>query len=248
LPTALAWDLWLAGTRPRSFKRFAYHRFNWRGWVDFGSGALGDIGSQLLSFPYDALALDAPERIERLHAVAGSAASYPQSSEVRFVCRSALLKNRVEIFWYDGTRLPHAGVLQQVQATLGRIPGTGVLLMGAKGSWLSTGSDCSQHYIGLNGSARMTDLEKHDLWVSAPKYLPRTGSREDYFLQAVRSGEEYDFNQSAQAALTKAILTGALAQRMGGALNWRDRKGRFSDNDAANRLLAPNLQPGWEYF
>jgi len=243
VPSALAWDLWLAGTRPRSFKRFAYHKFNWRGWTDFGSGALGDIGCQLLSFPYEVLELDAPESIERLHAVAGSEASYPQSSELRFVCRSARQKNRIEIFWYDGNRLPRAEILQQAQATLGRVPGTGVLLMGEKGSWLSSGSDCSQHYLGLNGSARMTDFEKHDLWVSAPEYLPRTGTRQECFLHAVRSGKDYDFNQTAQPALMKAILAGALAQRMGGLLNWKDRKGRFDDNDAANLLLSPRLQP-----
>ncbi len=248
VPATLAWDLWLAGAAPRPYKRFAYHKFNWRGWTAFGSGALGDIGPQLLSFPFKALGLSAPERVERLHADGGSAVSYPRSSAVRLLCHSAFQKNRVELFWYDGGRLPPSELLQQTRATLGRVPGTGVLLTGERGSWLLSGSDCTQHFLGLNGSPRMTDFEKHDLWSTAPQILPRTGSAPERFLQALRSGTKVDFKISAEAALHTAVLTGAIAQRLGEPLEWNDRKGRFNKNEPANQLLRPDLQPGWEFF
>ena len=248
VPNTLAWDLWLAGVAPRPFKRFSYHKFNWRGWTDFGSGALGDIGCQLLSFPCKVLELGVPESVERLHASGSSTASYPKSSELKFICKSKVQKNRVELFWYDGGHMPSAGILQQAQATLGRIPGTGILLTGERGSWLVSGSECRQHYLGLNGSPRMTDFEKHDLWTSAPRFLPRIVSPQQHFLRAVRSGKGYDFNLTAETALNKAVLIGAVVQRVGGLLEWNDRKGRFNNNDAANKMLAPDLQPGWEYL
>jgi hypothetical protein len=209
---------------------------------------LGDIGPQLLSFPYKALNLSAPESVERLYARGGSGVSYPKSSELRFICKSALQSNRVELFWYDGNRMPRVEILQQTKATLGRVPGTGVLLRGERGSWLVSGSECRQHYLGLNGSSRMTDFEKHDLWVSAPKFLQRIGSAQQHFLYAVRSGKEYDFRKTADIALNKTILTGTIAQRIEGLLKWKDRKGRFTNSDAANAMLTPHLQSGWEYY
>jgi len=248
VPETLAWDLWLAGARPRSFKRFVYHKFNWRGWSDFGAGALGDIGCQMLSFPFKALALQAPLSVERIFADGGSPAAYPKASELKFICKSERQKANVELFWYDGNRMPNSDIVKQVQATLGRVPGTGVLLVGERGSWFVSGSGCKQHYIGLNGASRMTDFEKHDLWLSSKKVVARYENYHQLFLGAVRSGKAYDFNKTAGIALHKAVLSGAIAQRVGGKLEWENRKWRFADAGGANEMLAPSLQPGWKYF
>lgn len=135
VPSGLAWDLWLAGAQPRPYKRFVYHKFNWRGWCDFGGGALGDAGCQLLSFPYTVLGLSAPESVTRLTAQGGTAASYPKSSTLRWTCKSAAQRNQVELFWYDGGEMPAADLLAPATATLGRSPATGVLLVGEHGTW-----------------------------------------------------------------------------------------------------------------
>lgn len=213
VPAGLAWDLWLAGAQPRPYKRFVYHKFNWRGWCDFGGGTLGDAGCQFLSFPYTTLGLSAPKSVTLLAARGGTAASYPQSSTLRWVCKSAVQKSQVELFWYDGGALPADDLLQQTRSTLGRHPGSGVLLVGERGTWLVAGTACKQHYLGLNGSPRMTDFERHALWSLLPEQLPPTVTAPERFLRAIRRDERCDFNLTAQPALHQTVLLGALASR-----------------------------------
>ena len=248
VPESLDWQLWLCGARPRPFKRFAYHKFNWRGWTDFGGGTFGDVAGRLMGFPFKALQLEAPREAQRLFAIGGTAVSYPGSTEVRFLCDSARQKKPVELLWYDGMRMPRAGLLAQVRATVGEIPGTGTLIIGRKGSWFVRGSECEQHYIGLNGGARMTDLEKHELWSSVPASLPRNGSPQELFLRAIRDRKGYDFTVNAHKALNRTLLCGTVAQQIKGPLEWNERKKRFEDNEDANKLLQPHLEPGWEYY
>lgn len=248
VPETLDWQLWLAGAKPRPYKQFVYHKFNWRGWNDFGSGTLGDVGCRLIGFPFKVLDLEAPRDVESMYNRGGSAASYPRSTQLRLRCRSRSCKNPVELFWYDGGRLPRAELLTQVRDTLGKVPGTGTLMVGERGSWLVTGVDCDQHYIGLNNAGRMTDFEKHELWSSASPSLPCRGSSEEIFLRAICGADRYDFESSARKALNQTVLIGAIAQRMDGTLQWNQRRERFQNNDAANALLKPHLEAGWEYF
>jgi len=248
VPETLDWQLWLSGAKPRSFKRYAYHKFNWRGWTDFGSGTPGDIGCRLLGFPFKVLKLEAPGNVQRLFHAGGTELSYPRSTELHFQCESKAQKRPVDLFWYDGGRMPRAELLSQVEATLGKLPGTGTLIIGEQGSWFVSGAKCKQHYIGLNGGRRMVDLEKHDLWTSAPKFLPRNGSACELFLRAVRNSKGYDFKINAGKALNQAVLVGAVAQRMDGLLNWNAKKGRFIRTDEACELIKPHLETEWKYY
>ncbi|MFA7172156.1 MAG: Gfo/Idh/MocA family oxidoreductase [Kiritimatiellia bacterium] len=213
VPAGLAWDLWLAGAQPRPYKRFVYHKFNWRGWCDFGGGTLGDAGCQLLSFPFATLELSVPKSVTRLNFRGGTDVSYPQSTTLRWVCNSAIQRDRVELFWYDGGALPVDDLLQQARATLGRLPGSGVLLVGERGTWLVAGTACQQHYLGFIGSPRMIDFERHALWNSLTVPPSRSVTAPARFLRAISSGERCDFNLTAQPALHKAVLIGALASR-----------------------------------
>ncbi|MFO7937312.1 MAG: Gfo/Idh/MocA family oxidoreductase [Kiritimatiellia bacterium] len=248
VPETLDWQLWLSGAKPRSFKRYVYHRFNWRGWTDFGSGTLGDIGCRLLGFPYKVLQLEAPYETERTYASRCSEFSYPRATELRLQCESRLQRDPVEIFWYDGLRMPRPELLKQVRTTLGRVPGTGTLIIGERASWLVRGSACEQHYLGQNGARRMVDLEKHDLWTSAPALFPRNSNPRELFLRSVRNSRNCGFDMFAHSDLNQAILIGAIAQRMDGRLKWNKRKGRFRKNDTADNLTRPHLEPGWKYY
>lgn len=248
VPENLDWQLWLSGAKPRPYKRFVYHKFNWRGWTDFGCGALGDIGCRLLGFPFKVLNLDAPHEFTRIYHVGGTELSYPKSTELRISCESGNQKKDVELFWYDGYRMPRIELLSQVKATLGKIPGTGTLIVGERGSWFVSGTECEQHYMGINGAVRMTDLEKHELWSSAPKFLPRTGTPHDLFLRTVRNSKGYDFEVNADKALNQAILGGTISQRLEGTVNWNGRKECFIKNEAANALLAPYIEESWRYY
>ena len=62
VPSNLDWDLWLGPAALRPFKKGVYHTFNWRGWFDFGTGALGDMACHTVNMPFRALKLGFPQR------------------------------------------------------------------------------------------------------------------------------------------------------------------------------------------
>lgn len=63
MPSGLNWDLWLGPVKMRKFNA-CYLPFKWRGWWDFGTGALGDMACHIMDMPYWALDLGAPESVE----------------------------------------------------------------------------------------------------------------------------------------------------------------------------------------
>ncbi len=245
VPAELDWQLWLSGARPRPFKRFVYHRFNWRGWTDFGSGTLGDVGCRLLGFPFAALDLKAADEIERVAALGGTPASYPRATELRFRCESGVQKGKIELRWYDGRRMPPAALLAQVRATLGEVPGAGILIEGERGSWFVTGAENERHCIGLPGGTRMTALEHHELGNSLPRTLPHGSTPTEIFLRALHDRKGYNFAVDARRALHRTVLCGAVAQRIGGVLQWNERRRRFEENETANALMQPHREAAW---
>ena len=64
VPDTLDWDCWLGPAAMRPFKKGVYHTFNWRGWYDFGTGALGDMACHTVNMPFRALKLGYPNVVE----------------------------------------------------------------------------------------------------------------------------------------------------------------------------------------
>jgi hypothetical protein len=105
VPDTLDWDTWLgvAAMRPYSPE---YLPFNWRGWFDFGCGALGDMACHILGAPNMALMLGAPTSVECISQEAKSPYSFPKSSVIRFDFPARENMPAVKIFWYDGMAGP----------------------------------------------------------------------------------------------------------------------------------------------
>src|SRR5690606_2093371 len=113
VPPELTWDLWL-GTAPYRDFNAVYLPATWRGWRDFGTGALGDMGCHLIDVPYRALGLGYPISVEASIGSVWSGFfeeayypdSYPPSSKIhiQFPARDTL--SPVELIWYDGGILP----------------------------------------------------------------------------------------------------------------------------------------------
>jgi hypothetical protein len=120
----LDWDLWLgdAASRPftvggagypNEYGNF-YQPFNWRGFYDFGCGALGDMACHILGAPNMALKLGAPSSVECIKKEGASDFMFPKKSVIRFDFPSRGNMPPVKIFWHDGvTEAPQiAGVPQ----------------------------------------------------------------------------------------------------------------------------------------
>ena len=103
VPSTLDWDLWLGVAKDRPFSD-AYLPFTWRGFFDFGSGALGDMACHILGAPNMALQLTAPTAVECISLEGQSETFFPAKSVVRFDFPARGSMPPVKIFWYDAMR------------------------------------------------------------------------------------------------------------------------------------------------
>jgi len=245
VPVGLDWDLWLGSASPRPFKSKVYHRFNWRGWHDFGTGALGDAGCHLLNLPARALGLAAPVTVEAEDCTERFAETYVKSSRVRYEFAPRGKSPGVLALWYDGGWRPEPEVMPQVVAAFGRVPDAGCLLVGKNGVWFVADDLGLRHYLALRGEERVRDFEKHEACEAAALVLPRVRSQQEEFLDAVRNGARPFSDLRHAVPLTECVLTGCVAQRVSGRLTWNSGKGRFENSEEANRLVEPFCREGW---
>ena len=128
VPDRLNWDLFL-GVAPKVEYHPIYHPFNWRGWVDWGQGALGDMGAHLIDHPFWALELGYPTTVETL-STPFNRASFPTATTTYYEFPARGNRPPVKLTWYDG------GLLPPKPEDLGDArmnPGGGLMYVGAKG-------------------------------------------------------------------------------------------------------------------
>jgi predicted dehydrogenase len=104
VPKDLNWDLFL-GVAPQVEYHPVYHPFNWRGWVDWGQGALGDMGAHLVDFPFWALELGMPTSIETISTPFNDVC-FPDATSTYFEFAARGNKPAVKMRWYDGGMMP----------------------------------------------------------------------------------------------------------------------------------------------
>jgi predicted dehydrogenase len=105
VPDTLDWDTWIGIANMRPYSP-AYAPFNWRGWFDFGCGALGDMACHILGAPNMALMLGAPTSVECVKQEGKSKWTYPKKSIIRFDFAARGSMPPVKVFWYDGMTGP----------------------------------------------------------------------------------------------------------------------------------------------
>lgn len=227
VPDYLDWELWLCGAPMRLYKHHAYHRYNWRGWCDFGCGTLGDVGAQLLSLPCYALDLPAPHTItNRLPTATRALESYPRSSHLHFTFRrTPKSAPHLHLQWYDGGHLPTPERLPPAVRNFGRLPGSGVLLLGDAGVWLMAEESGRNHYLATQGETTLTELEKHPTFYRAP-----THSRLPDILQHSIQQLKNSATPPPLQNLMETLLCGCMAQRIPEPLIWDTRKKRFQNH------------------
>ncbi len=192
------WNLWLgsAPVRP-SAKRGTYHAFAWRGWWDFGTGALGDMACHTVNMPYMALNLRDPVAIQA-DCSGHNGDSYPKWSTITFDYPELNGRAPVKLFWYDGGKRPDKHLLdgKKMQAS-------GCLVIGDKGKLYSPG-DYAENAVLLFGGATMPD-DKDIKYTESPGHFQE-------WIRAIKGGEPAMSNFPDYAGgLTETILLGNLA-------------------------------------
>ncbi|MCL4708829.1 Gfo/Idh/MocA family oxidoreductase [bacterium] len=238
LPSTLDWDLWLG---PAPFRPYhpAYAPFNWRGWWDFGTGALGDMGAHIIDHPYWALNLGLPETIQA-SSTEFNDETFPLASTVHYSFPARGKMPAVKLTWYDGGLLPFRPEEIEESRRLGNQSG-GVIFVGSKGRLM-----CGT----LGESPRLIPETKMKAYKLPPKTLPRSPGIYEEWIAAIKSGNgaQTTSNFEYAAQLTETMLLGNIAIRLADknlALKYDGRKMAFTNMPEANRHLTREYRAGW---
>lgn len=203
LPPDFDWDIWIGPAPMRPFKKDVYHPFNWRGWVDFGTGALGDMACHTVNMPFRALHLGYPSVIEA-ETSEMNGETYPLASKIRFefpdrhhestdgkgasqlMQHSSKIIPATTLWWYDGGKpkaddpyrhdqscKPPKEVTADVEAFRGEVPGSGCLIIGEKGKIFSPDDYGTEFFIKLEGEDKFRFYKNHPAVKPIPESIPR---------------------------------------------------------------------------
>ena len=241
VPESLDWDLWLGPVPYRPYHR-DYHPLTWRAWIDFGTGAMGDMGCHIIDPAFYALDLGAPESVQATsthwekHI---SSETFPRASIVRFKFPARGSRPPVKMTWSDGRLLPP--VPDEFEKGK-KFPGSGALIIGDKG--------CMLHGSHGAGGLRIVPETKMQEYKRPEKTIPRVrGGHEGDWLRACKEGKDgtpASSNFEYGGALTEMALLGMVAIRAKDQrLEWDSKNLKFTNNDAANELLHIKYRDGW---
>lgn len=250
VPAGLNWDLWLGPAAQRPYHP-AYLPFIWRGWWDFGSGALGDMGCHILDPVVWALRLGSPDVVEASsvklpsratpHAMElAKGAVHPETTTAaalvrwHFPARDEMPP--VEVRWYDGGLMPPRPDELEEGRKMGDGDG-GVLFVGDKGKLMC---GCYGSNPQLLPDARMQDYKK------PPQTLPRSVGHYKEWVQACKGGAPAGSNFEYSGPLTEIITLGIAAIRADMKLRWDAAALQFTNAPEANHFLNSPYREGWK--
>ena len=229
VPSRLNWDLFL-GVAPEVEYHPVYHPFNWRGWVDWGQGALGDMGAHLIDFPVWSLDLPLPSLIET-RSTPFNGATYPAATTTYYEFKGK--DGTVRLTWYDG------GLMPPDPEELGEEklnPGGGILWIGSKGKLLF---DTAQ--------PRLLPAPKHNAYGPPKERLPRVphGDHEMNWINTIKEKDQLSSGFEYGAHLTEIMLLGIVSLRAKSRLHYDGATMRVTNNEAANQFLTREYRKGY---
>lgn len=239
IPAGLNWDVWLGPAPVRPFKKDVYHRFNWRGWWDFGAGALGDMACHTMDGVQWALDPDHPDSIEPVALSPITAEAFPNSAMIKWEFPRKGSRRAFTSYWYDGGLKPE----KPEALELGReLPTTGNLFIGTKGTMLVSGDYGKSPRI--IPESRMKEIGK------PPKILERSPGHIDEWVMACKGEKPIDFPKSSFAyagPFTEMILLGNVALRVGRRIEWDGENMEVTNLPEANQYINKEYRDGWRF-
>ncbi|MGI9455068.1 MAG: Gfo/Idh/MocA family protein [Aeoliella sp.] len=241
VPAGLNWDLWL-GVAPERPYHPAYVPFKWRGFWDFGTGAIGDMGIHNLDTAFWGLGLSSPHSARIVDSGAMTSDSPPSWSVTEITFAETAARPRIQLLWYDGGKKPPRELFHEVGD---EIPTNGSLVVG-KNATLYT-----RTWHGGNNADDMFLLlprkQFADFTPSAPS-LPRPGSHHQEWIDGIKRGEQApeSSNFAYAAKLTETLLLGNIAMRMGRDVEWDADKMQVRGAPEADQFIKPSYRRGWE--
>ncbi len=237
-PESLDWDLWLGPVKYRPYHP-DYHPTTWRAWLDFGTGAMGDMGCHILDPAFYALDLVAPTVVQATSThwePEVSSQTFPRASIVRMEFPERNGRAPVKMTWYDGRLMPP--IPPEFEPGR-RLPASGAFLIGDKGVIL--------HGSHGAGGMRLVPETAMKAYTPPPKTIPRVNTtHEGDWIRACKDGNPASSTFDYGGPLTEMALLGMIAIRVKDQrLEWDADNLKFTNSDAANELLHIDYRDGW---
>lgn len=241
VPKTLDYDLWVG---PVPFVPYSplWVPWNWRGWMHFGGGVIGDWICHVVDPAWWALDLDAPTSVKAEvteYDPARHGRTYPPGCRITFEFPARKERGPVKLVWHDGnTTIPKPAGFPADE----KVPGTGAILFGDKGMIVHGshgGANCHLLPEGL--------MEQHSGKNSPAEKIPRVKGHAWDWIEAIRTGRQAGSNFDYGGPLTQVALLGLIAIRFPDqTLLWDNQAARFTNHEAANAHLTSAYRAGWK--
>jgi hypothetical protein len=255
VPDSLNWDGWIGPAAMRPYKKGVYHTFAWRGWYDFGTGALGDMACHTVNMPFRALKLGYPTAVELEIASRVYPETFPLTSRIRFEFPEREGLPPVKFWWYDGNPggaikplRPYAEATKEIVATMGKLPDSGALIIGDKGKLFSPDDYGASFWVAMKGKDEYTKGQNDEACKAVPQSIPRSPGHVQEWFRMMKDGTPAYSNFDIAAYLTEIILLGCVALRVGEGvrMDWDGPNMKSTNLPEAARFVRRSNRPGWE--
>jgi predicted dehydrogenase len=234
VPAHIHWDLFLGPAPERPYHK-CYHPFSWRGWWDFGTGALGDMACHIMDTPFWGLDLGYPTSVEAegepLHPETG-----PKWMIVRLQFPARGQKPPLKFTWYDGGKMPPEDLAKGT-----KLGNNGYIIVGDKGS-----------LVALDEQGQKIKLFPEDLKdVKVAPTLPRTGGGHEWgnhreWLEAIKGKGKAQCSFEYAGPFTESVLIGIAAFRAQKKLEWDGKAMKATNCPEADKFIKREYRKGWD--
>ena len=227
VPTTLDWNVWLGPASERAYDP-AYVPFRWRGWWDFGCGAVGDMAIHLADPAFWGLDLAGPVRVSS-KGPPPSPVSAPEWMETTFAFAPRGDRGPVTLHWYEGVAKPPAEIADE-------LPMNGSLFVGSKG----------RIAIAHDGFPKLLPEETFADFTPPSPSLPESPGHHRQWIDACKTGSRTGSPFSYAAPFTETVLLGNVAYRAGCPIEFDPASGRITNEPDAMKWLSKEYRRGWE--
>jgi hypothetical protein len=240
----LDWNSWIGPAPMRPYKKGKYHSFVWRGWLDFGAGALGDMACHTMNAMFKVLEPGYPTEVELMASKNANDETYPSSETIRWSFPKTDKRPAFTAFWYDGPGSDKAVPIPPAYEKGRKLPRTGTMFVGTKGVLQVTGD--------YNNSPMLVPEKARQEFGKPKATIPGSnGGHMGEFVRAAKGQAAWDSplsNFQYAGPMTSVIILGIISQRVAAKLSFDPKTLKFTGTkaDAANALLRRIERKGWE--
>jgi len=243
VPETLNWDAWIGPAQMRPYKRDVYHPFKWRGFVDFGSGALGDMACHTTDGIYSIMKPGYAATAEPIRMTGPVKDQWPAGMVVKSTYRAKDGRPGFTTYWYEGNDKDGKPLMpdtpEELKVDGGKLPRTGNLIFGTKGVMLVQGDYWD--------SPRLIPEAKRKEFGRPEKLLERSPGHHQEFFMACKGEKPREFSQSNfsySGPMTANIQLGNLCARAGKKLVLNEA-GKIISDPKINDLAWREPRKGW---